>query len=105
MLKPLPLIVTAVNTGPAFGVNVSDGVEVVTMKVAIALSPVEPVTLTVADTVGAAGPTLKVVACNVPDDVIVQVFGPSSWTGTVAMVHVPASLGENPLPTIETLVP
>jgi hypothetical protein len=45
-LKPLPVIVTEVPAGPLLGVRVRDAVVVDTMKVAVAVSPVKPVTVT-----------------------------------------------------------
>jgi hypothetical protein len=47
VLKPLPVIVTAVYVGPALGVKVRDGVLVTTMNWVPAASPVLPVTVTV----------------------------------------------------------
>jgi hypothetical protein len=95
VLKPLPVIVTPVKTGPESGERARDGLVVVTMKAAPALSPVLPVTVTVT-VPGAIGPTLKLVAWRVPVDVIVQVFGPINPTMLPLIVHGPASFGENP---------
>jgi hypothetical protein len=104
VLKPLPVIVTPVKTGPLFGERVRDGVFVTTMNSAVAKSPVPPVTVTEV-IAGATSPTLKLVACRVPVDVIVQVFGPIRPTRTLVIVQVPASFTENPEPVIVTPVP
>jgi hypothetical protein len=45
--KPLPVIVTEVPAGPVLGVRVNVGVEDGTVKVAVAKSPVDPVTVIV----------------------------------------------------------
>lgn len=104
VLKPLPVIVTPVRTGPAFGVRVRDGLLVTTMNAVVAKSPVPPVTVTEV-IAGATLPTLKLVVCRVPVDVIVQVFGPIRPTRTLVIVQVPASFTENPEPVIVTPVP
>ena len=44
VLKPLPLRVTAVETGPEFGVRVKVAVFRVTVRAAVAISPLLPVT-------------------------------------------------------------
>ena len=104
VLKPLPVMVTPVRTGPEFGVKVSDGVLVTMMNVAEAESPVPPVTVTVA-VPGATAPTLKLVDCKLPELLIAQVLGPISPTSPLVMVQVPASFGEKPVPVIVTPVP
>src|SRR5208282_4761395 len=103
-LKPLPVMVTPVRTGPEFGDRARDGTLVTTRNLAEAKSPVPPVTVTEV-IVGATSPTLKLVACRVPVDVIVQVFGPIRPTRTLVFVQAPASFTENPEPVIVTLVP
>jgi len=104
VLNPLPVIVIPAKTGPEFGVNVRDGVLVTTMNVAEAESPVPPVTVTVA-VAGATLPTLKLVDCKVPAEVIVQVLGPIRPTRPLVIVQAPASFDENPVPVIVTPVP
>jgi hypothetical protein len=46
VLKPVPVILTAVPLGPEVGVRISDGIVVVTTKVAEAVSRLDPVTVT-----------------------------------------------------------
>jgi len=46
VLKPLPVMVTAVRTGPEFGVSTRVAVFRVTVKAAVAKSPVLPLTVT-----------------------------------------------------------
>ena len=104
VLKPLPVIVTLVNTEPAFGVRVSDGLLVTTMNLADAESPVPPVTVTEV-IAGATSPTLKLEAWRVPVEVIVQVFGPIRPTMPPEIMQDPASFTENPEPVIVTPVP
>jgi len=104
VLKPLPVIVTPVKTGPEFGERVRDGRLVTTTKAAEAESPVPPVTVTEV-TAGATLPTLKLVDCKVPADVIVQVLGPIRPTMPPEIVQAPASFGENPVPVIVIPVP
>jgi hypothetical protein len=104
VLNPLPVIVTPARTGPELGVNVSDGVLVTTINVAVAKSPVPPVTTTVV-VAGATAPTLKLVECKLPDPSIVQVFGPIKLGSGLVIVHAPASFIENPEPVIVTPVP
>jgi hypothetical protein len=103
-LKPLPVIVTPVATGPAFGERLRDGTLVTTMNVAVARSPVPPVTVTVV-VVGATLPTLKLVSFRVPVDVIVQVLVPIRRASGLVIVQAPTSFTENPEPVIVTLVP
>ena len=104
VLNPLPVIVTPVNTGPELGLRVREGLFVTTMNVADAKSPVPPVTTTVV-IAGATAPTLKLVDCKVPEDVIVHVCGPISPTSGLVIVQDPTSFTENPEPVMVTPVP
>ena len=91
--NPVPVTVTDVPAGPEVGLNVIDGPGRVTVKAAVAKSPLIPLTVTTY-TPGAAGPvTVKLLAVNTPEELIVHVNVPTMLVGALVLVHVPASPG------------
>ena len=104
VLKPLPVIVTAVPAGPELGASVMAGEVVVTTNFAEAVSPVLPVTVTVYVPGVAASATVKLVELNVPVLVIVHEGKPIMFVGVLEIV-VHVSAGLKPLPVMVTPVP
>jgi len=99
VLNPLPVIVTGVLNGPLVGVRVIVGDVEVMVNVAVAKSPVLPVTVTVY-VPAVVLPTTKLVLITLPF-VIVHVGNEMMLIGVLEIV-VHASPVLNPLPVIVT---
>ena len=106
-LNPPPLIVTPVPTGPELGLRMIEGEEVVTRKVAVAESPVLPVTLIVWTPCAALLETVKAAEVKPPlEEIVHEESVTTSGRGVLVIgTQEPASLGLNPLPVTVTVVP
>jgi len=104
-LKPLPVIVTAVETGPDIGTRAMLGP--VTVNVAEAKSPLIPFTVTTYVPKAAVFAAVKVAGgINCPLEFMVHVGAMTMLVGLLrTLVHAPLSAGLNPLPVIVTGVP
>jgi hypothetical protein len=104
-LKPLPVTVTAVPIGPELGTSVIVGVGLVTVNVAEAKSPVEPVTVIKCAPNAAAALTVNDALTAPPAEMVhdpkVMIVG----NGVSLRTQAPASAGLKPLPEIVTDTP
>lgn len=101
VLKPFPLRVTAVETGPEFGVRTKVAVFRVTVRAAVAMSPLLPVTETTYIPGVAVLRTVKLLVVSWPVFVIVHVGALTMFDGVLKTdVHGPASPVLNPVPVM-----
>jgi hypothetical protein len=95
-----------VPTGPTSGVRVSEGIAVTTTKVAEAVSPVLPLTVTIYNPSGAVVRTVKLLPVTVPVKEMVHVDAVTMFVGVLKMlVHGPLSAVLKPLPVTVTTAP
>ena len=105
LLKPPPVTVTTLATGPVLGMSVICGAEAVTVKVIVAISPVLPLTWIMCGPRAAVVETVKEVPVNDPLEIVHEDRVTISGSGVLVIVHEAASNGEKLEPDTITGVP